>query len=244
LFCLNKKMPEPIIKLENVWRTYNLGKTEVHALRGLSLEISPGAFVTIMGSSGSGKSTLLNMVGCLDFPTKGKVYLKGKDISKMTESQLAQFRGKILGFVFQEFNLLPNLNALQNVMIPMVFQGIPLKERKEKAEELLKEVGLKNRILHQPAELSGGERQRVALARAFANDPEVVIADEPTGNLDSVTGKRIMETLAEFHKREGKTMVIVTHDPKIAEYTDQVVHIQDGQIVGNHSTIEKYLWKK
>jgi putative ABC transport system ATP-binding protein len=236
-------MPEPVIKLENVWRTYQLGKTDVHALRGLSLEISPGAFVAIMGSSGSGKSTLLNMIGCLDFPTKGKVYLKQKDISEMPESQLAQFRGKILGFVFQEFNLLPNLNALENIMLPMVFQRVPLAERKEKAQSILEKVGLKERMFHQPSELSGGERQRVALARAFANDPEVVIADEPTGNLDSVTGKMIMETLTDFHKKQGKTMVVVTHDPKIADYAEEIVNIQDGQIVGNHSTAKAYLWK-
>lgn len=229
--------------MENVWRTYQLGKTEVHALRGLSLEISPGAFVAIMGASGSGKSTLLNMVGCLDFPTKGNVYLKGKNISEMSESQLAQFRGKILGFVFQEFNLLPNLNALENVMLPMVFQRVPLAERKEKAQNILEKVGLKERMFHQPTELSGGERQRVALARAFANDPEVVIADEPTGNLDSVTGRMIMDTLADFHKKQGKTMVAVTHDPKIASYAEEIINIQDGRIVENHITAKEYLWK-
>ena len=237
-------MPKPIIKLENIWRTYELGKTEVHALRGLSLEIFPGTFVTIMGSSGSGKSTLLNMIGCLDFPTQGKVYLKGKNISEMSESQLSQFRGKTLGFVFQDFNLLPNLTAAENVMLPMVFQGIPLVERKKKAENLLERVGLKQRMSHQPSELSGGERQRVALARAFANDPEVIVADEPTGNLDSITGKMIMENLKDFHKKEGKTMVIVTHDPKIAEYAEKIVNIKDGQIVKNHLKAKDYLWKK
>ena len=236
-------MPEPVIKLENVWKTYQLGKTEVHALRGLSLEIYPGSFVAIMGSSGSGKSTLLNMIGCLDFPTEGKVYLKGKDISKMSESQLAQFRGKILGFVFQEFNLLPNLDAAQNVMLPMIFQKVPAAERKEKAESILTKVGLRERMSHQPSELSGGERQRVALARAFANDPEVIIADEPTGNLDSVTGRMIMENLKDFHKNQGKTMVVVTHDPKIANYAEKIVSIKDGQIIENHSSAEDYLWK-
>ena len=215
----------------------------MHALRGLSLEIFPGAFVAIMGSSGSGKSTLLNMIGCLDFPNKGKVYLKEKDISEMSESQLAQFRGKILGFVFQEFNLLPNLNAAQNVMLPMIFQGVPLIERKERAEIILEKVGLKERMSHQPSELSGGERQRVALARAFANDPEVIIADEPTGNLDSVTGRMIMDTLADFHHKQGKTMVIVTHDPKIASYAEEIINIEDGQIIKNHSAAKEYLWK-
>jgi putative ABC transport system ATP-binding protein len=224
-------MAEPIIKLENVWKTYQLGKTEVHALRGLSLEIAAGSFVAIMGSSGSGKSTLLNMIGCLDFPTKGKVFLKEKDISEMSESQLSQFRGKVLGFVFQEFNLFPNLNAQQNVMLPMVFQGTPLEERKKRAEELLDLVGLKERTTHQPSELSGGERQRVALARAFANDPEVVIADEPTGNLDSITGEKIMNFLTKLHEDEGKTLVVVTHDAKIAAYAQKTIYIKDGQIV-------------
>ncbi|MFH1575808.1 MAG: ABC transporter ATP-binding protein [Candidatus Nealsonbacteria bacterium] len=224
-------MPEPIIKLENVWRTYHLGATEVHALRGLALDISQGAFVAIMGSSGSGKSTLLNMVGCLDFPTKGKVYLKGRDISKMPESQLAQFRGKILGFVFQEFNLLENLSAIENVMLPMVFQKISLNKREEKALNILKMVGLETRVHHQPSKLSGGERQRVALARAFANDPEVIIADEPTGNLDSATGKMIMDILTDFHQKYGKTVVMVTHDPIVAEYAQNVVNIKDGVVV-------------
>ncbi len=237
-------MPEPVIKLENVWKIYQLGKVELSALRGISLEITPGAFVTIMGSSGSGKSTLLNMVGCLDFPTKGKVFLKGKDISKMTESQLAQFRGKVLGFVFQEFNLLPNLNALQNVTLSMIFQKTSLEKRNKKAADLLEMVGLKERVLHQPAELSGGERQRVALARAFANDPEVIIADEPTGNLDSITGRKIMEILTEYHIKKGGTMVVVTHDSNIANYAEEIIQIKDGQIVENHANGRKYLWKK
>lgn len=223
--------PEPIIKLENVWKIYKLGKTELVALKGLSLEINPGAFVAVMGASGSGKSTLLNMIGCLDVPTKGKVYLKGKDIAKMTESELAQFRGKVLGFVFQEFNLISHINCLENVMFPMIFQGVPPLKRKEKAQEILKMVGLENRMVHQPMELSGGERQRVALARAFANNPEVIIADEPTGNLDSTTGKMIMELLKDFHIKQGKTMIIVTHDPNIANYAEEIVNIKDGQIV-------------
>ena len=220
-----------------------LGKTEVHALRGLSLEIFPGDFVAIMGSSGSGKSTLLNIIGCLDSPTKGRVYLKGKDISSMSESQLSQFRGKTLGFVFQEFNLLTNLTAIENVMLPMIFQGVSLEKRKERAKKILVSVDLEDRIFHEPGELSGGERQRVAIARAFANNPEVIIADEPTGNLDSATGKKIMEVLTDFHKKEGKTVVVVTHDAKIADYAEKVVSIQDGRIIKNHSTAKEYLWK-
>jgi len=236
-------MTESIIKLNNVWRTYKLGKTELHALRGLSLEIFPGDFVAIMGSSGSGKSTLLNIIGCLDSPTKGKVYLKGKDISAMSESQLSQFRGKILGFVFQEFNLLSNLTAIENVMLPMIFQGTPQEKRKERAKEILVSVDLEDRIFHEPGELSGGERQRVAIARAFANGPEVIIADEPTGNLDSITGKKIMEVLTDFHKKEGKTVIVVTHDAKIADYAEKIINIQDGKIIKNHSTAKEYLWK-
>jgi putative ABC transport system ATP-binding protein len=237
-------MPEPIIKLENVWKIYQLGKVELPALRGINLEVTPGAFVTVMGPSGSGKSTLLNMIGCLDFPTKGKVFLKGKDISKLSEDELSQLRGKTIGFIFQEFNLLPHLSAIENVTLPMVFQGVPLAERRKRAEELLISVGLGDRILHQPAELSGGERQRVSIARAFANDPELVIADEPTGNLDSVTGKKIMEVLTNFHQREGKTIVVVTHDPHIAEYSEQVVNIKDGQIIVNHQQAAKVLWSR
>ncbi len=233
---------QPVIKLENVWKIYNLDKVELSALRGINLDIAPGSFIAIMGPSGSGKSTLLNMVACLDFPTKGKVYLEGKDISSMSESQLAQFRGKKIGFVFQEFNLLSHLNALQNVMLPMIFQGKPAEERVKTATKLLEDVGLSGRITHQPSELSGGERQRVALARAFANDPDVIIADEPTGNLDSTTGKKIMELLQDFHKKEGKTLVVVTHDPNIAAYSEMIVNIKDGQIVANHNQAAKSLW--
>jgi len=238
------KVMESIIKLENIWKVYRLGKVDLTALKGISLEIHRGDFVSIMGPSGSGKSTLLNMIGCLDFPTKGKVFLKGKDISWLSEDQLSQLRGKTIGFVFQEFNLLPNLDSLENVMLPMVFQGVPEKERKRRAREILVLVGLEERALHQPAELSGGERQRVAIARAFANDPEVVIADEPTGNLDSSTGRRIMEVLKEFHQREGKTVVVVTHDPNIASYSEKIVNIKDGQIISNGVQASKYIWSK
>jgi len=235
---------EPIIKLDNVWKIYQLGKVQLEAVRGISLEINPGAFVTIMGPSGSGKSTLLNIIGCLDVPTRGNLYLKGKNVGSMSENQLAQLRGKTIGFVFQEFNLMPNLTAIENVTLPMIFQGASEKERKERGEELLIALGLENRIRHQPAELSGGERQRVAIARAFANNPEVVIADEPTGNLDSVTGKKIMEVLTDFHKKEGKTVVVVTHDPNIAGYTDEVINIKDGRIIANHVQASKSLWSK
>ncbi len=237
-------MPETIIKLENVWKTYQLGKIELVALKGISLDIDRGAFVTVMGPSGSGKSTLLNMIGCLDSPSKGKVFLKNQDISLLSEDALSQLRGKIIGFIFQEFNLLPNLNALENVMLPMIFQGMPLLEREKRAKEILASVGLAERIFHQPAELSGGERQRVAIARAFANNPEVIIADEPTGNLDSGTGEKIMDILTNLHKKEGKTIVVVTHDPGIAGYSETVVNIKDGEIVANHNQADKVLWSK
>jgi len=235
---------EKIIKLENTWKVYQLGKVELIALKNVNLDVNPGDFVTIMGASGSGKSTLLNIIGCLDSPTKGKVFLKNKDTSLLSEDELSQLRGKTIGFVFQEFNLLPNLDALENVMMPMIFQGTPIEQRKKRAHDLLVSVGLGARIYHQPAELSGGERQRIAIARAFANDPELVIADEPTGNLDSTTGKKIMEILTDFHKREGKTIIVVTHDPHIAEYSEKIVDIKDGEITIDHKQEEGILWSK
>lgn len=235
-------MKEAIIKLENVWKVYQLGKIEFSVLKNINLDILPGSFITIMGPSGSGKSTLLNILGCLDVPTKGKLLLKNKDVSQFSENSLAYLRGKTIGFVFQEFNILPNLNALENVQLPMIFQGVSSEKRKERAKELLTSVGLKDRFFHRASELSGGERQRVAIARAFANNPEMVIADEPTGNLDSVTGKKIMEILTDFHKKQGKTVVVVTHDPNIANYSQEVVNIQDGQIIKNHNASKKSLW--
>ena len=237
-------MTGSVIKLENVWKTYQLGKVELTALKNVSLEISSGAFIAIMGASGSGKSTLLNIIGCLDSPSKGRVSLRGKDVSKLSEDELSRFRGRTIGFVFQEFNLLPNLNALENVMLPMVFQGISLEKREKKAKEILTSLGLGDRIFHQPAELSGGERQRVAVARAFANDPELVIADEPTGNLDSTTGKKIMKVLTDFHEKEGKTIVVVTHDPTIADYSEEIINIKDGEIIKNHQQVDKVLWNR
>lgn len=237
-------MQEPIIKLENVWRVYQLGKVELVALREINLEIAPGDFVTIIGRSGSGKSTLLNMIGLLDSPTRGRVIVKGKDAALLGEDQLSELRGKTIGFVFQEFNLLPHLTALENVALPMIFQNIPEKEREKRAKDLLISVGLKDRIFHKPAELSGGERQRVAIARAFANNPELVIADEPTGNLDSATGKVIMELLTNFHKKEGKTIAVVTHDPNIASYSKKIINLIDGRVVTNQLATKRVLWSK
>lgn len=228
--------------MENVWKIYEFGKIELTVLKDVSLEIAPGAFVVILGPSGSGKSTMLHMVGCLDVPTKGKIFLDGKDISKMSEDELAQARGQKIGFIFQQFNLLPNLSALENVMMPMIFQGKSEEERRSRATSLLNSLGLKERILHRPTELSGGEQQRIAIARSLSNNPEIIVADEPTGNLDSTTGKKIMEILIDLHKNEQKTIVVVTHDPTIANYSDQVVNIKDGQIATNHFAQEKVLW--
>jgi len=235
---------ESLIKLDNVWKVYQLGQVELSVLRGISLEIHPGDFVTIMGPSGSGKSTLMHIIGCLDLPTKGRVFLEGQEVLELSEDELAQIRGKRIGFVFQQFNLLHNLNALENVMLPMVFQGVAENKRIERAKELLISLDLGKRIFHRPPELSGGERQRVAIARALSNNPEIIVADEPTGNLDSTTGKMIMEILIDLHKNEKKTIIVVTHDPNIADYTEETINIKDGQIISNHLAEEKVLWEK
>jgi putative ABC transport system ATP-binding protein len=234
---------EIIIKLENVWKVYYLGKVEVWALRGIDLEIKKGTFLSIIGPSGSGKSTLLNIIGCLDFPTRGKVFLEGEDIQKLSSDELSRIRGKKIGFIFQQFNLLSNLTAIENVALPMIFQGVSERERLKRAKELLESVGLKERIFHRPQELSGGEQQRVAIARALSNDPEIIIADEPTGNLDSKTGKQIMEVLKSLHQKQKRTILVVTHDPQIASYSEEILRIRDGKIVGEMSEKE-ILWKR
>lgn len=231
-----------LIKLKDVWKIYELGKVEFSALRGVSLEVSRGDFLIIMGPSGSGKSTLLHMVGCLDYPTRGEIFLDGKNISKLSENELAQLRGKKIGFVFQQFNLIPNLSALENVILPMIFQGVLAGGREKRGKEILVSLGLGKRLFHKPSELSGGERQRVAIARALANDPDIIVADEPTGNLDSKTGKMIMEILVELHQKHGKTIIVVTHDPNIAGYSKNIVNIIDGQIVKNHQQAAEVLW--
>src|SRR3989338_712507 len=189
------KKNSTIIRLENVWKVYHMGKVEVPAVRGLNLEIKRGEFVAIMGPSGSGKSTCVNMVGCLDIPTKGNIYLEHRNIAHLSESDLAQIRGKLIGFIFQQFNLIPTLSALENVMLPMMFQSIPRSERLKRAQRLLEMFELKERMHHRPSELSGGQQQRVAIARSLANDPEVILADEPTGNLDSKTGSIVIDFL-------------------------------------------------
>ncbi|MFT4297926.1 MAG: ABC transporter ATP-binding protein [Candidatus Woesearchaeota archaeon] len=218
-----------IIKLEDVWKIYKVGNTKINALAGVSIEIRKGCFVVIMGPSGSGKSTCVNMVGCLDVPSKGEIYLGGKNIAHLTESELAKIRGKTIGFIFQQFNLIPTLTALQNVMLPMAFQDTTFQEREKTARKLLEMVDLKDRMNNKPTELSGGQQQRVAIARALANDPEVILADEPTGNLDSRTGKIVMEYLEKLHK-EGKTIIMVTHDPSLEKLGERVIKLKDGKV--------------
>ena len=221
----------PLIKLENIWKIYQLKRRELVILKSIDLEIARGSFTVILGPSGSGKSTLLNVIGCLDVSTKGKVYLEGKDLSQLSESELARVRGKKIGFIFQQFNLLPHLNSLENVSLPMIFQGTSEKKRRERAESILSSLGLKERINHKPAELSGGEQQRVAIARALANDPEIIVADEPTGNLDSVTGKKIIDILVNLNQKQNKTLIMVTHDNYVASFSKEVIRIKDGEIV-------------
>jgi putative ABC transport system ATP-binding protein len=220
---------KPIIELRDVKKIYKMGDVEVHALRGLTMEVYPHEFVAIMGPSGSGKSTAMNMVGCLDIPTDGEIYLDGEDISKLDESDLAQIRGKKIGFIFQKFNLMPGLTALENVTLPMTFQNVSRSQREKRGGQLLEDVGLGKRMHHKPSELSGGEQQRVAIARSLANDPEVVLADEPTGNLDSKMGREVMDMLTELHESNGKTIVMVTHDESLSRYADRVIHLIDGR---------------
>ena len=219
-----------VIKLDNVWKKYEMGESDpLIVLKEINLEIKKGEFVAITGPSGSGKSTMLNLVGALDKPSYGEIYLDGKDISKLHESELALLRGKTIGFIFQQFNLLKNLNALQNVMLPMEATNVPEREAYERAKFLLDSLGLGERLYHKPNQLSGGQQQRVAIARALSNNPEVVLADEPTGNLDSKTGKEIMELFNKLHK-EGKTVILITHDLNLVRYGERIVILRDGKV--------------
>lgn len=220
---------DAIIQLDKVWKVYDLGEVKVNAVRGISLKILRGDYVVILGPSGSGKSTLMNLVGALDIPTHGRIFLDNKDIGLMSESELAQLRGKKIGFVFQQFNLIQTLTATQNIELPMMFYGISKEERLKRSQNLLNQVGLGHRLEHLPNKLSGGEQQRVAIARALANDPEVLLADEPTGNLDTKTGMQIMQLLAELNK-SGRTIIMVTHDVNLVKHANKVVKIKDGEI--------------
>lgn len=216
------------ISLSDVEKTYQLGETTVRALRGSNVSIEEGEFVAVMGPSGSGKSTLMNMIGALDTPTEGNVSIEGEEISGMNQDELALLRRDKIGFVFQEFNLINSMNAMQNIALPMIFKEVPKKNRMERASELLERVGLGDRKDFRPSKLSGGQRQRVSIARSLANDPEIILADEPTGNLDTDTGKDIMNLLTELNE-QGKTIIMVTHDPNDAEYADRVIEIIDGK---------------
>jgi putative ABC transport system ATP-binding protein len=218
-----------LIETRDLWKTYRMGDEEIHALRGVSIQIERGEYVAIMGPSGSGKSTLMNLIGCLDTPTKGSYLLNEKEVAEMNDDELAQIRNEEIGFVFQTFNLLPRATALHNVELPLIYAGISGKARQEKAKLALQKVDLMSRASHRPNELSGGQRQRVAIARALVNDPSILLADEPTGNLDSKTGTEIMEVFERLHTA-GNTIVLVTHEADIAAHAHRVIHIRDGQV--------------
>jgi len=223
-------MSKTVLELKNVSKIYQMDDVGVKALDNVNLKIDNGEFVSIMGPSGSGKSTMMNLIGCLDRPTHGKVLIDGIDTSKLNDNKLAKIRGKKIGFVFQTFNLINRLNALENVMLPMWFEGVPAKEREIKGKEILKSVGLVKREYHMPNQLSGGERQRVAIARALANDPDVILADEPTGSLDSKSGKEILKIFHHLNEK-GRTIIIITHEPKVGKHAKRKVKLFDGKIV-------------
>ena len=218
-----------LIETRDLWKTYVMGSEEIHALRGVSIEIMRGEYVAIMGPSGSGKSTLMNLIGCLDTPSKGTYLLNEKEVSRMDDDELARIRNEEIGFVFQTFNLLPRASALHNVELPLVYAGISSTERAERAKAALTKVELDHRMGHKPNELSGGQRQRVAIARALVNNPSILLADEPTGNLDSKTGVEIMALFERLHAA-GNTIVLVTHEPDVAAYAHRAIHIRDGQV--------------
>jgi putative ABC transport system ATP-binding protein len=218
-----------LIETVDLWKTYVMGTEEIHALRGVSMTIERGEYVAIMGPSGSGKSTLMNLIGCLDTPSKGSYLLNGKQVSEMNDNELARIRNEEIGFVFQTFNLLPRATALHNVELPLVYAGVPTAERQVRAKAALDLVELSSRMLHRPNELSGGQRQRVAIARALVNNPSILLADEPTGNLDSKTGMEIMGVFEKLHKA-GNTIVLVTHEADVAAYAYRTIHVRDGQV--------------
>jgi putative ABC transport system ATP-binding protein len=218
-----------LIETYDLWKTYRMGGEAVHALRGVSIEIERGEYVAIMGPSGSGKSTLMNLIGCLDSPTTGTYRLNGRLVSEMDDDELARIRNREIGFVFQSFNLLPRATALHNVELPLIYAGVAGKERAQRGQQVLEMVELKDRVLHRPSELSGGQRQRVAIARALVNNPSILLADEPTGNLDTKTGHEIIGLFARLHAA-GHTIVLITHEADVAEHANRVIHIRDGRV--------------
>ncbi len=225
---------EILIQIEDLWKTYQMGAEEIHALRGVSFVIHKGSYVAIMGPSGSGKSTMMNLIGCLDTPSKGKYFLNTRLVSDMDDDELAHIRNKEIGFVFQTFNLLPRASALHNVELPLIYNGTPAHERKERAIKALQAVELGERVYHRPNELSGGQRQRVAIARALVNDPSLILADEPTGNLDSATSSEIMAIFDVLHKN-GNTIILVTHESDIAAHAHRVIRLFDGKIASDET---------
>ncbi len=227
-------MNKEIINLVNIWKAYKLGLVDVPVLKGINLCIKTGEHLSIMGPSGSGKTTMLNILGCLDRPTEGEYLMEERKISSLSDDELSEIRSRKIGFVFQVFNLIPQLSVLENIGIPLFYQGVEESIIKEKALKLAELVGLGERIRHRPSELSGGERQRVAIARALINEPVLILADEPTGNLDSKTGEEIMNLLIKLNEEEGKTLVVITHDPKIANYSKRVVRLLDGKTVNEN----------
>ncbi len=231
-----------IINIEHITKVYQVGSEEVHAIRDISLKIDENEYVAIMGPSGSGKSTLMNMLGCLDTPTSGKYEFTGVNVSQMTDNELAKIRNKEIGFVFQTFNLLSRSDALHNVELPLIYAGVPSHERRERAEQALMDVGLKERMQHKPNELSGGQRQRVAIARALVTRPSIILADEPTGNLDSKTGEEIMILFNEIYER-GNTIILVTHEEYIAEHSARILRIKDGLIESDAPVASRYIPK-
>jgi len=227
-----------MIDLKNITKTYDMGSVQVQVLRGISLHVDEGEFLSIIGPSGSGKSTLMNMIGCLDIPTTGEYFLDGKEISTYTEKQLSKIRNQKIGFIFQKFNLLPKLSALENVELPLIYRNMNNKERKKRSIEALEKVGLTDRMNHKPTELSGGQQQRVAIARALAGDPPVLLADEPTGNLDSKSGSDVMNIIRQL-SNEGKTIVLITHDNEIAMAAQKTITIKDGLLLNGNVIVER-----
>jgi putative ABC transport system ATP-binding protein len=234
-------MDTPVIELRDICKVYQMGEVEVHALRGVSLMVNRGEIIAIMGPSGSGKSTMMNVIGCLDQPTSGSYLLQGQDVSHLHDDELAAIRNVRIGFVFQTFNLLARTSALQNVTLPLIYAGVGRPERRDRARAALETVGLGHRLDHLPTELSGGQQQRVAIARALVSNPSIILADEPTGNLDSQSGAEVMAILQELNRRRGMTVVLVTHDPVIARHSERIVNLHDGQITHNETVDEPLL---